>query len=150
MLMLTRVQGKRSRRRIASGGIMENYLVTQGTAKASAFALLLYGWLAFTEVPLLYSYAAQQPADEEQALSGMPPVSIESDQPAAPATQEELKRKFRDVLKMRPSAPEERRLADGTLEITTQLGHFCAKPLPAQTQSGVGGNIRLAAPCANF
>ena len=129
---------------------MKNYLVTQQPRRSCASALLLYGWLAFTELPVLYSYAAQQPADEEQALSEMPPISIESDQRAVPPTQEELKRKFHDALKRRPSAPEERPLADGTLEITTQLGRLCARPLPGQVQPAVGGNIRLAAPCANF
>jgi len=82
-------------------------------------------------------------------MSEMPAISIESDQPTSP-TLEELRRNLHSALKQRPSTPEERRLADGTLEITTQLGHFCAKPLPLQAQSGVGGNTRLAAPCATF
>jgi hypothetical protein len=120
---------------------------TAGATKVHAFGLMLCGWLAFAEAPL---YAGDQPENEGQALREMPPVSIESDQPAARPTQEELKRKFHDALKRRPSAPEERRLADGTLETTTQLGHFCAKPLPVQAQSGVGGSISLATPCATF
>ena len=125
---------------------MENGAMA-GTTKIYAIGLMLCGWLAFAEAPL---YAGDQPSDEEQALSEMPPISIESDQPVASPTEEALKRKFHDALKRRPSAPVERRLADGTLEITTQLGHFCAKPFPTQAQSGVGGNIRLAAPCATF
>ena len=125
---------------------MENR-ATAGATKVHAFGLILCGWLGFAGAPLS---AGNQPPDKEQALSEVPPISIESDQPAAPPTREELKRKFHDALKLRSSAPEERRLADGTLEITTRLGHFCAKPLPAQAESGVGGNIRLAAPCATF
>ena len=112
-----------------------------------AFGLILCGWLGFAEPPL---YAGDRPSDEEQVLSEVPPISIESEQPAAPPTQKELTRRFHDALKPLSHAPEERRLADGTLEITTRLGHFCAKPLPAQVESGVGGNIRLAAPCATF
>jgi len=118
-----------------------NYAAAE-TAKIYAFGLLLCGLLGLAEAPL---YAGQPPPDEE-----LPPISIETDQPAGPSTHKELERKFHDALKRRPSAAEERRLADGTLEITTQLGHFCAKPLPAQAQSGVGGNIALAAPCATF
>jgi hypothetical protein len=120
---------------------------TPGTAKICAFGLVLCGWLAFAQVAL---YAGDQPPVEEQALSEMPPISIESDQPAVSPTQEELRRKFHEALKRRPSAPQERRLADGTLEITTQLGHFCARPLLVESASGVGGNIRLAGPCGNF
>jgi hypothetical protein len=115
-------------------------------AKVYALPLIVCGCLALAQAPL---YAGDQPS-EEQAISEMPTISIESDQPAASPTLEELRRKLHSALKRQPSTPEERRLADGTLEITTQLGHFCAKPLPLQPQSGVGGNTRLAAPCATF
>jgi hypothetical protein len=127
---------------------VENY-ATAGTTKVRALGLMLCGWLAFAGAPLLYGKEPPN-ENEEESSAEMPSISIESDQRAAPPTQEDLKRKFHGALKRRASAPEERRLADGTLEITTQWGHFCAKPLPLQPQSGVGGNIRLAAPCANF
>jgi hypothetical protein len=83
--------------------------------------------------------------DEAQA-----PISIESDQPSPPPTEQQLRRQFREALGARVSAPEERLLGDGTLEITTQVGRFCAKPSPGQSQSGVGGNVTLAAPCTQF
>src|SRR5580765_2631388 len=128
MRKLTWVQGLRVTPPNRLGGSMENYAATAGTTPVHAFGLMLCGWLALAEAPLLY--AGDQSPDEEQALSEMPPISIESDRPAASPTQEELRRKFHDSLKRRPSAPEERRLADGTVEITTQLGRLCARPLP--------------------
>ena len=125
---------------------MKNYAGV-GNPKLHACSLILCGWLAFADAPL---YAGEQPSEEEQPLRELPPISIESNQPTASPTQEESGRKFHNALKGRPSIAEERRLADGTLEITTQLGHFCAKPQPLQVQSGVGGNTRLAAPCEIF
>jgi hypothetical protein len=119
----------------------------RGTSKVYALRLIVAGCLALGGAPLC---SGDQRSDEEQAISEMPTISIESDQPTASPTLEELRRNLHSALKRQPSAPEERRLADGTLEITTQLGHFCAKPLPLQPQAGVGGNTRLAAPCANF
>jgi hypothetical protein len=136
----------RSSRAPQTRGIIEA-CVTARTAKVYALRLIVCGCLALGEASLC---AGDQPSDEEQPMSEMPAISIESDQPTASPTLEQLRRNLHSALKQRPSTPEERRLADGTLEITTQLGHFCAKPLPLQPQSGVGGNTRLAAPCATF
>ena len=129
-------------------------------SKAHAVGLMLCVWLAFTVANGTYAEGAllserlseREPANEEEAaLSEMPPISVESDQPAVSPTGEQLRRRFRDALGRRPpSAPEERRLADGALEITTQLGRFCARPSPVQSQSGIGGSTMLAAPCAHF
>jgi len=135
----------RSSRAPQMGGIIEA-CVKARTAKVYALRLIVSGCLALGDASLC---AGHQPSDEGQPMSEMPAISIESDQPTSP-TLEELRRNLHSALKQRPSTPEERRLADGTLEITTQLGHFCAKPLPLQPQSGVGGNTRLAAPCATF
>jgi len=44
----------------------------------------------------------------------------------------------------------ERRLVDGTIEVTTRFGRFCAPSLPVQFLSGVGGDVRLAAHCTSF
>ena len=35
-------------------------------------------------------------------------------------------------------------------EIRTRFGRFCVRPVPPQVQSGLGGDISLAAPCASF
>jgi hypothetical protein len=115
--------------------------------KVLAVGLMLCTWLVFDEAPL---YAGEGPPNGEESLIEMPPISIETDEQAASPTQEELRRKFHDALERRPRALEERRLADGTLEITTQLGHFCSRPLPVQPASGLGGNVRLTTPCAKF
>jgi hypothetical protein len=79
------------------------------------------------------------------------PIVIESDALTPEPTQDQLMQKFRNTL-AQPSAliVAERRLSDGTLELTTRLGHFCARPLPAHLESGLGGDITLAAPCAWF
>jgi hypothetical protein len=127
---------------------MKNYFATVGITEISMVDLILCSWLVFAEAPLLY--AGTGPPNEEESLMEAPPISIESDPGMASPTQDELRRRFHDRLERPPSAPEERRLADGTLEITTPLVHLCAKPLLAQPASGVGGNIRLAAPCAGF
>jgi hypothetical protein len=57
--------------------------------------------------------------------------------------------KFRDAL-AQPPIVAEHRFSDGSLEVTTHFGHFCAKPLPGHVESGLGGDITLAAPCAWF
>ncbi|HTS55346.1 MAG TPA: hypothetical protein VMH26_18915 [Burkholderiales bacterium] len=57
--------------------------------------------------------------------------------------------KFRDAL-AQPPIVAERRFSDGALEVTTRFGHFCAKPPPGHAESGLGGDITLAAPCAWF
>ena len=115
------------------------------TTAVSTFGLMLCGGLAVAKAALVCASPTEQ-----ELSTDIPPISIESDEAAASSTQEELRRKFHERLKQRPSVPDERRLADGTLEITTQLGRLCARPLPAPVESGVGGNIRLASPCASF
>jgi hypothetical protein len=114
-------------------------------------------WVGIVAIGLGFSASIGQgahPSDENQSIrvsedSG--PISIESDQPATAPTQEQLRQRFHDALQPLPRrAPEEHRLADGTVEVVTQVGRFCAKPAPMQSRSGVGGNIALAAPCANF
>lgn len=42
----------------------------------------------------------------------------------------------------------ERQFTDGTMQVTTRFGHFCAKPLPGYLQSGIGGTITLVPRCA--
>ena len=119
--------------------------MTATNAVSTLGLMILCGGLAVTKAALVCA----SPSEHELSTE-IPPISIESDEPVASSTKEELRRKFQEKLKQRPSVPDERRLADGTLEITTQLGRLCARPLPAPIESGVGGNIRLASPCASF
>ena len=80
-----------------------------------------------------------------------PPVVIEGELPHLGPTPEEMLEHFRESLKAQPSfLSSERRLADGTIEARSRFGRFCAPPVPAQTLSGVGGDVRLIAPCASF
>jgi len=93
------------------------------------------------------------PVDEPQpsAELRLPPLVIEA-QPTNPdPTQDQLMQKFRDAL-AQPSTliVAEHRLSDGTLEVTTRLGRFCGKPPFPHLESGLGGDITLAAPCAWF
>ncbi len=96
---------------------------------------------------------AAAPASQESAVIEIPvaPIIIESDLPAPQPTLEQLMLKFREALGQPPSfVVSEHQLADGALELTTRFGRFCARPLPAQSQFGVGGHITLAAPCAHL
>jgi hypothetical protein len=80
-----------------------------------------------------------------------PPVVIEGELPHLGPTPEEMLEHFRESLKAQPSfLSSERRFADGTIEAHSRFGRFCAPPVPAQTLSGVGGDVRLIAPCASF
>jgi len=80
-----------------------------------------------------------------------PPVVIEGDAPRLEPTPDELIQRFRESLRAPPSfLSSERRLADGTIEVTTRFGRFCAPSLPVQFLSGVGGDVRLAAHCTSF
>jgi hypothetical protein len=81
----------------------------------------------------------------------LPPLVIEA-QPTNPdPTQDQLMQKFRDALAQPPTLiVAEHRFSDGTLEVTTRLGRFCGKPLLPHVESGLGGDITLAAPCAWF
>jgi hypothetical protein len=81
----------------------------------------------------------------------VPLVPIESDALNPATTREKLMQKFRDALGQPPTwIVAEHRLSDGTLEVTTGLGHLCARPQPPHVASGLGGDIMLAAPCAWF
>jgi hypothetical protein len=95
----------------------------------------------------------EAPGDAEDSVYEVPapPVTIEGELPHLEPTPEDLIRHFRDSLTAPPSfLSSERRLADGTIEARTRFGRFCAPPLPAQSISGVGGDVRLIAPCASF
>jgi len=59
--------------------------------------------------------------------------------------------KFREALgQPRTLVVTEHQFADGAVEMTTRFGRFCAGPPPGYLQSGLGGDIRLAARCASF
>jgi hypothetical protein len=80
-----------------------------------------------------------------------PPVVIEGELPHLEPTPEELLQRFRDSLAAPPSyLSSEKRLADGTVEASTRLGRLCSHPVPVQSVSGVGGDVRLIVPCASF
>jgi len=91
---------------------------------------------------------------DDNVQSGPPsdaaPISVESDQPSPPPTEQQVRRRLREALGPRQGTLEERLLGDGTLEVTTRIARFCAKPSPGPSQSGIGGSITLAAPCAAF
>lgn len=79
------------------------------------------------------------------------PIVIESDALTPEPTQDQLLQKFRDALGQPPSfVVSERQLAGSVLEVTTRFGRFCARALPPQLQSGLGGDITLASPCTSF
>ena len=79
------------------------------------------------------------------------PIVIEGDAIAPEPTLDQLMQKFRDALSQPPSyVVSEQQLAGGLLEIRTRFGRLCARPAPPQVQSGLGGDIALAAPCASF
>jgi hypothetical protein len=91
----------------------------------------------------------EAPGDEDSVYEA-PPVTIEGELPHLEPTPDELIRHFRESLTAPPSFVSERRLADGTIEARTRVGRFCAPPVPLQNISGVGGDVRLIAPCASF
>lgn len=79
------------------------------------------------------------------------PIVIEGEGLAPEPTLDQLMRKFREALSQPPSyVISERQLAGGLMEIRTRFGRFCVRPVPPQVQSGLGGDIALAAPCASF
>jgi hypothetical protein len=97
------------------------------------------------------SVGSTQDAAEPILEVPAPPVVIEGELPHLGPTPEEMLEHFRESLKAPPSfLSSERRLADGTIEARSRFGRFCAPPVPAQTLSGVGGDVRLIAPCASF
>jgi hypothetical protein len=79
------------------------------------------------------------------------PIVIEGEPIAPEPTLDQLMQKFREALSQPPSyVVSERQLAGGLMEIRTRFGRFCVRPVPPQVQSGLGGDISLAAPCASF
>jgi hypothetical protein len=90
-------------------------------------------------------------SDESILEVPAPPVVIEGELPHIEPTPQELMQHFRQSLAAPPSfLSSERRLADGTIEASNRLGRFCAPPVPMQSVSGVGGDVRLIVPCASF
>ena len=93
------------------------------------------------------------PASETGAVGEVrsPPVVIESNVLNLDPTLDQLMQKFRTALgQPSVSTVSEHRLANGALEVTTNVGRFCTTPPPGYIQSAPGGNITLAAPCALF
>jgi len=82
------------------------------------------------------------------------PITIEGERLYPEPTLDESRRKFRDALGTPPifiaSERDEREFTDGSMELTTRFGRFCAKPLPGYLQPRIGGNITLAARCAAY
>jgi len=110
---------------------------------------LLWTGVLVLELGLSASIGLGASEDQQDIRAGE--VSVESSQPTIAPTEEQKRQKLHDVLQgTQQGPPEERRLADGTVEITTQMARLCAKPAPMQPRSGVGGNTTLAAPCVNF
>ena len=81
----------------------------------------------------------------------LPPIVIES-APASPdLTLDQLMQKFREELGSPPALTiSEHQFYNGPLEIITRFGRLCAEPPLAHLESGLGGQINLAAPCAVF
>jgi hypothetical protein len=101
-------------------------------------------------VPPTMSETALPSADGAVIEVPAEPIVIESDALTPEPTQDQLLQKFRDALGQPPSLVVSERQLAGGLEVTTRFGHFCARALPAQVRSGLGGDITLAAPCASF
>jgi negative regulator of sigma E activity len=79
------------------------------------------------------------------------PVVIESEPMNPEPTQTQLLQKFHDALAQpRIVIVAEHRFSGDALEVTTRFGRFCANPPPGHVESGLGGDITLAAPCALF
>jgi len=109
-------------------------------------ALMLLGSTvrAETEAP----GSAASTAGEPGAVTAVQaePVIIESE--LLEPTQEQLAQRFRQQLGEPPSyVVSERQLASGMLEVTTRYARFCVRPTGPAGQSGVGGNVTIAAPC---
>jgi hypothetical protein len=90
-----------------------------------------------------------QPATGGDSSAEVPSVPVIEVVTNPDLTQDQLMQRFRDELAQPPTLTV-RRFADGALEMTTRFGHFCGKPLPPHFESGLGGDITLAAPCAWF
>ena len=97
--------------------------------------------------------ACLTPASEGSAVVEVPlaPIEVVSEPLNPHPTQAQLMQKFRDALGQPPTlVVTEHQFADGAGEMTTRFGRFCAGPPPGYLQSGLGGDIRLVAPCALF
>ena len=124
-------------------------LIPLALAPAAAFAD--HDTLSALAIPSTALPEASDDGENSVFAVPAPPVTIEGELPHLEPTPEELIRHFRESLSAPPSfLSSERRLADGTIEVTTRFGRFCAPMLPAQSISGVGGDVRLIAPCASF
>ena len=107
--------------------------------------------LAALAVPSLPAPDLDGRPDKSVLEAPAPPVVIEGEAPPLEPTPDELIQRFRESLQAPPSfQSSERRLTDGTIEVTTRFGRFCAPSLPVQFLSGVGGDVRLAAHCTSF
>jgi hypothetical protein len=81
----------------------------------------------------------------------LPPIVVVGEPLDLHPTQDQLMRNFRAALGQPPTlVVTEHQFADGSLQMTTRFGRFCAGPPQGYLQSGLGGDIRLAAPCASF
>jgi len=125
---------------------------------AAILASLTMSW-AHAQYPGADAAAVNGAMHEEQptttpAPAGeilLPPLVIESIATNPDPTQDELMQKFRDALAQPPIwAAAEHRFPNGSLDITTRFGHFCAEPPPAHLESGLGGDVTLVAPCVLF
>ena len=91
------------------------------------------------------------PQEDSSAEAPLVPIVIESDAPSPPPGRDQLMSKFREALGGPPDLTvAEHQFTNGPLEITTRFGRLCAEPPPAHLESGLGGDITLAAPCAMF
>jgi hypothetical protein len=115
----------------------------------SALRLAVLVWLPMSSADAIEVKATIK--KDPPAEVPLAPIVIEGDAPGPAREQDQLMQKFRETLGSRPdSAVAEHRLANGPLKMTTPLGRLCAEPPPAHLESGLGGTITLAAPCAVF
>ena len=104
-------------------------------------------------LPTEYLGTHSSPRSADSSIIEVPaePVVIEGGELAPEPTLDQLMQKFREALSQPPSyVISERQLAGGLMEIRTRFGRFCVRPVPSQVQSGLGGDIALAAPCTSF
>jgi hypothetical protein len=97
--------------------------------------------------------ACLTPASEGSSVVEVPlaPIVVISEPLNPPPSQAQLMQKFRDALGQPPTlVVTEHQFVDGAVQMTTRFGRFCAGPPPGYLQSGLGGDIRLAARCASF
>jgi len=85
--------------------------------------------------------------DSSTVDASSPPVVIEGEQ----MYPDDPKQKFREALGPPPSlVASEHQFGDGSMELSTRFGRFCAKPVPGSVQLRIGGDITLAARCASY